>query len=214
MTPTELVTAIRNRYNAVGDTFWSDSEILDLVWGACTEMAREAQVIERVYTTTTVAGTQQYAFPTNTIAIKRVTYNGQKLQPISFREDDQLTGLNQSLTTQSTPQYYFVFNEVLYLRPLPDSAVTLEIYSFNAPQEITTTSTLEIPTQYHIDCIDYALSVMHAKEKNFEGAQYYRGEWEKKLARIKNWQRQRLRSDANAAVVNIDTMNESFLGTV
>ncbi len=214
MTPTELETYIRQRHNVVGDTFWSSAEILGLVWSACLEMAREAYVIERLYTTTTVAGTQAYSYPTNTIAIKRVTYDGAKLQRIDMREDDQITGQYQTTTSQGNSQYYYTWNDTLYLRPLPSAAVTLEIFSFNEPQEITTGSTLEIPSQFHVDTVDYVLSCMHAKEKNYEGAQYWKDQWDKRLVKIKAWQRKRLRSDGFTSVKDMDSISASFLGVV
>lgn len=214
MTPSELVTFIRQRNNIVGDNFWSDEELLGYVYDACLQMARDAYVIERVYTTTTTAGVNEYVYPTNTIAIKRVTYDGKKLDPISFREDDQLTGLNQATTSRGSPQYYAVYNETLYLRPIPDDALTLKIFSFNEPQTIDTTSTLEIPSQFHADTCDLANSYIKAKENNFSGAQYWMTQWEKKLVKIKSWQRKRLRADANANVLDIDSLTNSFLGTV
>lgn len=214
MTPTELVTYIRQRHNVVGDTFWSDAEILNLVWGACFDMAREALVVENVYTTTTVAGTQAYSYPTSAIAIKRITYDGAKLEKIDFREDDQITGQYSSSTSQGNSQYYYIWNEQIYLRPIPSSAVTLQIYVFNEPQQITTASTLEIPTQFHLDTVDYALSCMHAKEKNFAGSKYYDDRWAARLLKIKAWQRKRLRADGFTSVKDMDSISSSFLGVV
>lgn len=215
MTPSQIETFVRQRHNAVSDTFWSSDEILNLIYAACLEMSREALVIEQLYSTSTVAGTQSYAFPTNTIAIKRVTWNGNKLQPIDQRDDDQLTGGNQATTGQGNPQYYYIWNDTLYLRPIPSSVATLQIFSFNEPAAIaSSTSTLEVPSLFHIDMVDYCLSCMSAKEKNFEGAQYWRDQWEKRLVKIKAWQRKRLRADAFSAVKDIESMSQSFIGTV
>jgi hypothetical protein len=215
MTPTQLINAIRQRHNAVGDNFYSDEEILSYVYEACCILAREARVIEAVYTTTTTSGTREYSYPTNTIAIKRVEYNGAKLQPISFREDDQITGLNASTTSTGTPQYYSIWNETLYLRPIPNSSsATLKIFSFNEPQSLTTLSTLEIPTQFQPDTILFALSWMAGKERNFESATYFMNEWEKRVEKAKAWSKKRLRGDSLTNVVDLESMSESFLGTI
>lgn len=212
MTPTELQTFIRQKYNIVGDNFWSDSEIYNLIWEASYQLAREAFVIEGTYTTTTVAGTQAYSYPTNAISIKRITWDGRKLQPINMREDDSLTGNLQSSTSQGDPQFYYVWDETIYLRPIPSSAATLKIFSFDKPQEITTSSTIDVPEQFHMDLIDYVLSNLHAKEKNFAGAQYYLALWQAKIAKIKAWQRKRLRGDAFSNVQDIDSLSETFVG--
>jgi hypothetical protein len=121
LTPTQLETIIRQRTNTVGDTFWSTDEMLKLFWMAHLEMAREAMCIERTYTTTSVASQQEYDYPTQTIAIKRVTYDGEKLQPITMSEDDALTLSDSTTTALGTPKIYFVWNETIYLRPVPDT---------------------------------------------------------------------------------------------
>lgn len=212
MTPTELVNFVRQKQNSVGDDFWSDSEILNLIWAASFEIAREAFVIETTYTVTTVVGTQQYSYPTNTIAVKRVTYNGQKLTKINMREDDQLTGQNQATTTTGNPIYYYEWGNNIYLRPIPNDTKSLVVFSYNEPQQLTTTSVIEVPSQYHLDMADYVLSAMSAKEKNFQGAQYYKGQWEQKLLKIKMFERKRLRTDSNANVQDIDSMNQTLIG--
>ena len=214
MTPTELDTYCRQRYNAVGDTFWGTTEVLNIIFDACAQMAREAQVIRQVYTTSTAIGTSEYVYPTNAVSIKRITYAGQKLQPISFREDDQITGQNQAATSSGTPQYYAEWNRTIYLRPVPDAVGTLKIFSFNTPQAITTASTLEIPTEYHLDVVLYVLSVFHSKEKNFQGADYWQKKWEQRLKEIKINERKKLRGDSFTHVNDIDSMSESFIGSV
>ncbi len=214
MTPTEIETAARNRYNSVGDSFFSQDEILDLMWDACLDMTRECNLIERVYTTSTVASQQEYSYPTSTISIKRITYDGKKLKPITMREDDAITGLNQSTTSEGTPQYYFVWNETIYLRPIPSSVATLKIFTYNEPSELTNTSTLEIPTQFQMDLVDYIVSEMAAKDSNFEAAQYYANKWERSKMDIKKWQRKRLRGDSFASVQDEDQLIEGYLGIV
>lgn len=214
MTPTELETAARNRYNSIGDSFFSQPEILDLIWDACLDMTRECNVIERVYTTSTVANQQEYSFPTSTISIKRITYDGKKLKPITFREDDTITGLNQSTTSTGTPQYYYQWNDTIYLRPIPTDVATLKIFTYNEPQVITTASVLEIPVQFHMDLLDYIVSEMAAKDSNFEAAQYYANKWEAAKMSIKKWQKKRLRGDSFATVQDEESMIEGWLGIV
>lgn len=215
MTPSQLNEAARQRYNAVGDKFWSDSELYRLMYAAHQEFARETLCIERVYTTTSVAGQQQYSYPTNTISIKRIEYNGQKLVPVTFREDDAITMLNASTTERGTSQYYFIWNNTLYLRPLPDTdGLTIKIYSYNEPQEISNTSTFEIPTMFHMDTINYMLSEMYAKDKDFNASKYYRDLWVLSLQNGKKWAQKKKRGDAFNAVQDVETLNERVIGNL
>lgn len=214
MTPTEIETSARNRYNSIGDSFFSSEEILALMWDACLDITRECNLIERVYTTSTVASQQEYAYPTSTISIKRITYDGKKLKPITMREDDAITGLNQSTTSEGTPQYYFVWNDTIYLRPIPSSVATLKIFTYNEPSVLTISSTLEIPTQFHMDIVDYIVSEMAAKDSNLQFAKYYADKWERSKLDIKKWQRKRLRGDSFASVQDEDQLIEGYLGIV
>lgn len=215
MTPTEIETAARNKYNAVGDSFWSQLEIMDLIYAACNEMAQRARVIERAYTTPTVAATQEYAQPTYAFEIKRITYDGTKLIPINMREDDWLTGNNADTTQQGTPQYYYLWDQTIVLRPIPDSVGTLKIYTYNVPQTVTNTSTLEVPIQYHHNIVDYVLREMFAKEREFSDMYtLYDKRWE---AHIKNAIRdfhKRKRGDQFAVVQDEGEVDRMFTGVL
>lgn len=214
MTPADIELAARQRYNAVGETFWTAAEYLGLIYAACLELAQETQCIQRTYETTTVIGQQEYAFPTTTAAIKRVTYNGNKLRMINLREDDALTFNNSTTTATGNAQYYATWNYTMILRPIPDSAVTLKIYSINEPQVLTSTSTLEIPSLFHMRIVDYLLSEMYAKDKDVNTAAYYRKLWEKAKIDVKKWVRLRNRTDSFTSVQDEEALPESFLGAI
>lgn len=201
MTPAQIETQARQAYNAVGETFWSQAEFLATIWRACLEISTESKCIENAYTTTTVASTQEYAYPTNTISIKRVTYAGVKLEPIDFRRADGLS--LASSTATGTPMYYAEWDGVLILYPMPDAAGTLKIYSFSEPAEIQTSSqTLEVPSAFHGRIVNFVLSEMYAKDKDFNSAQYYRNLWEGDKKEIKRWVAKRRRGDTFQTVVN------------
>jgi hypothetical protein len=213
LTVTELETMIRQETNTVGDTFWSSEEIQRLMWQAHLELAREAMLIERTYTTTSVVSQQEYDYPTNTISIKRVTYDGEKLEPITMREDDALTLSDSATLSVGKPKYYFVWNETLYLRPVPDtSGLTIKIFSFNEPQRIVSTSAFEIPCQFIPDTKYFVMSAMAAKEGDFNKSQYYRGLWDKVVMNAKKWSKKRLRGDSFAAVQDWETLPLSVVG--
>lgn len=214
MTPTEIVTTARRRYNAVSDSFWSDEELLNLLYEACLDLSRFTKCIEVIYSTATVVGQQEYQYPTSTIAIKRIQYNGRKLKPVTMREDDSITGLNQSTTDSGTPQYYFIWNEILFLRPVPDTVGTLKIFSYNEPQALTASSTLEIPTQYHTNLADYMASEMAAKDLNFTAAQFYSNKWEKFKVQARQWETKKKRTDSFSAVQDEESSIETFFGAV
>lgn len=214
MTITQLLTSARRRYNSVNDSFFADEELINILYDACLDFARTTLCIERVYTTSTVASQQEYDYPTSAIAIKRIQYNGKKLQPINMRQDDSITALNQSTTATGDPQYYYIYNETIYLRPIPAGVGTLKIWTYNEAQELTVASTLEIPTQFHLDLVDYMASEMAAKDLNFTTAKYYLEKWERRKAEAKKWTQKKKRTDGFGSVMDEEISIETYLGVI
>lgn len=210
----QLLTMARQRINAIGDSFWSDAELYDAIYQAQMDLALETRCIQQVYTSTTVASTQQYSKPTNTITIKRVEYNGYKLEPITMREDDAITLSNAATTSTGVPEYYFEWGDSIYLRPIPSDANTLKIYSINMPQAVSATSTLEVPTRYHLDILHYMIYVMLAKDEQVAQAANYYALWEKAKFRAKKFERVRLRNDSSTHMQDPELLPTTIIGTI
>lgn len=218
MTPVEIELAARQLYNADGDNNWSTAEIMTLIYKACLEVVRECGlVIEKKYQATTTAGVGEYSFPTNAIGLKRVTFNGKKLGVITFREDDSLTIENQLTTATGEPSYYAIWSDVIYLRPIPSSAGTLQIFATANPQAVTDTSALEVPTNIHGGIVDAVVADMAAKDQNFEMARYYRNLWDNPdtghKAQFRRFLRRNKRADAFAVVQVEELLPYGSLGS-
>jgi hypothetical protein len=216
MTPQQVESAARRRYNSEDSTFWSQDEVFKVIYEGELILAREALVIEASTTSTSTDGTRAYSFPSGFIAVKRIEYNGSKLRPIDFREDDLLTLSNSTTTEEGTPQYYVVWNDQVYLRPIPDTSdVTITWYGYKEPTLLTTvSSTLSIPSRFHVDLIEYTASIMAAKDENLRMAQYYEARWMDRVERAKAWQKKRLRTDSFATVKSEEALSQTLLGTV
>jgi hypothetical protein len=212
VTPLELQTYARQQYNATTDEFYSDDELYQHIWAAEQILATEGLLIERVYTTTTVVDQQEYSYPTDTIAIKRVTYDGVKLVPISFREDDTLTLGNAATTATGSPQFYALWNRALYLRPIPDDDLALKIFSYNKPTEVSAASTLEIDEMWHLAMADYLLWKMASKDKNFEAAGHYKELWDKTVYEARKWGRKQKRTDGFHSIKDEEAWPSTFPG--
>jgi len=212
MTPTEVNTAARDLYNATGDTYFADTQLYNWQWQASHILAKKAWLIERTYQTTTVAATQDYAFPTNTIAIKRLLVNGRKLKNITHRYDDSITLSNQQVTTQGWPIYYTLWNYTASLRPIPDSAYTLLIYSYNDAQQITATSSLEIPSLFHFSTVYYLLMMMAAKDKALDLMSFWDAKWQGEIMEAINYKKKMKRADSFATVQSEDVLPVTIVG--
>lgn len=220
MSPTDITTYARAKYNATGDTFFTDQELYYLIYQAELELSNECNIVENIYSTTTIQGTRQYAFPTQTRIIKRIEFVNlvgiaNKLEPITFREDDALTLVNTASTTMGTPQFYSTFNFNIYLRPVPDTtACTIKVYSYNEPQVVTANTVLDVPTPFHMDIVDFVVMHMYLKDKDLTMATFYDTKWSRAILRAKRWVQKKKRGDAFTVVMNEDNLAVTLTGPV
>lgn len=222
MTPSDINIQARAKYNASTDSFFTDMEIYGYIYQGELELFAESPGIIEAYLPGTVLtqGVRAYAYPTQAKMIKRIEFVNlsgiaNKLEPITFREDDALTLVNTASTTLGTPQFYEIFNGQIYLRPIPDtSATTLNIYSYNEPIAVTATSMLEIPTLFHMDLCDFAVMQMYLKDKDVESASVYEQRWQSAKGRVKRWVQKRKRGDAYTIVMNEDSLAVTLSGPV
>lgn len=207
MTPAEVIARANTLYNSTGDSFFPDEEAYDILYDGCMELAVKAYVIEDSFSTSTVAGTRQYAYPTNALAIKRVTYDGKALENIDYREDDKITVWNAADTTQGTPVGFVEWEDTLELRPIPGEVKTLVVYAFCQPQRITSSSTtLEVPTIYHMALVHKLLGAKAAKDKDYPGAAMWEAKWEAAVALAVARMQKKRRANRFKVVTDVDSL--------
>lgn len=217
MTPAQIETAARRKYNSASSSFFATAEIYDLIYQAELEIARETKMLEGRTTTTSTASTQSYAYPTGVLEIKRVEYDGAKLTPIDLRDDDALTLLNSNTTAEGTPIYYYDWENTVYLRPIPDtSADQIRIYYYKEPTAVTSASqTLEVPALFHMCIVDYVTAEMAMKDGSQAVAQLYFDKWyDKHMPAMKAWVRKRKTGDGFKVVKDESTLNGTLMGPV
>jgi len=214
MTPDQIQSAARRKYNAVGDTFYNDSFFYDLIFQAETELVTEGLLIENTYSTTSVASQREYAYPTSAIAIRRLEYDGNKLAKSTFREDDAMT-LSQSDTTDGgTPTVYQTWDRIIYLRPIPDTAdLTIKIFTYDEPVLLSTgNANLAVPTVYHTAIVDFVVSHLASKNQDFQTATFYMNRWEQGKVLAKRLHAKVKRTDKFTRVKNVDDLPATHLG--
>jgi hypothetical protein len=213
VTPSQVETAARNRYNAASDNFYSQSEVFELIYQAESVLALETDCIEGVdSSTSTVIGTQGYAFPTGFTTVTRVEWNGRRLVKIDMKEDDALTALAANTTVTGDPVYYFVWNKTIYLREIPGSVQVLKIFGYKEPTALTTSplsSTLSVPSWHHTKLVNFVTAHIAGKDKDFEGYQTYMDRWDQDVERARVFEKRRKRGDRMAYVKSEEELGQT-----
>ena len=215
MTPNEIIELARAQYNAVNEKgFYTDAELRGYLTAGCKELAAKSLCIKKIFTTTTVASTAEYSIPSYAISIKRITYDGKKLHSISFREDDVATLSNSTSTQTGTPNFYTQFATSMFLRPIPDDAKTLKIYAIcNAQPILESTTTFEIPEDYHHDMTHYLNWRMALKDENPGISKAFIDLWKSAVVDARILERRKVIGDSFGHVQAIEVIPTSTFGT-
>ena len=213
MTPLQIETFARRLMNAESSQFWSQAEIIENYLYTCAlELATETLCIQNRYTTPSVASQQEYTVPSRMISVLRVDYNGEKLKPISFKQLDSID-LNTNTTTTGTPQYYYHFDDVFGLFPVPDTAaLTITIHSYDEPSQTTAVSTLEIPTRYHNYLAQGVAYLMSLKELGHPNTAHFERKWAQAIFKVKRTERGLKNRDTFNRVIREEDLPQTYLG--
>jgi hypothetical protein len=139
------------------------------------------------------------------MTIRRVEYDGERIYPSDFTDDDMYTGNQPGTTSRGRPTHYQAFNSTLYLRPIPDtSALTIRVFSYNQPSQPSSAGTLDVPARYHLYLADYALYCMFAQDKNPAMADRHLRLWTEHKSTVMKIEQMRRRSDEFAVVKDIE----------
>lgn len=214
MTPQEIQEYARQQWNAVGDNFFSDDELYGHIYSAQMDLALKSDCIREIFTTSTVADQQEYAKPTNCVKIKRVTYDTMPLKKLTDREYYSQSLSNSTTTVTGTPSAYYEWGASIFLDPTPAEALTLKIFCFNQPQAVTSASTMEVPTRYHLKVADFLLWRMALKDKNFDAAAAFRDLWNAHVKEAQDFERKALRGDSFSTVGDENSLPFAVLGTI
>lgn len=201
MTPTQIENQARQMYNAVGDSFFPQDMILNIIYQAQLEMGVEVDFIEETFSTTSVVAQREYTYPDNTVSIKRIEYAGVKLNKVELKDDPKTSTTEAS----GTPDSYAIWNDVVILFPTPDTASdTIKMFTHQRASAVTTTSVLNIPAQYHMAIVDLILSVFFAKDKDRQMSIFHRNIWNEAVRKAKMETARRKRTDRFAQVRDSD----------
>lgn len=185
-----LITKTRRRINETSTTFHSDTDLIAYADEAQLYICRKVRPLEAVSTTTVDSdGTnpEQYAFPSDFLAIRRITLDGHDLFRTDFNEIKEAE-IDTDDVTGGT-QFWYEWNDTIYLYPIPggtEDGKTLKIWYYKKPGTIdASTDTLDLGTEYDDAVVCYMTYLCCIKDDLRDKADYMMQECNAKLAEIK-----------------------------
>jgi len=196
LTVSDILDRARQRYNAVGDDFFPDVMLREALFDAQSQLAKDGWVIEKTLETTSAIGTRELTWPENTLGIKSITYNYDKLSKVSLRQDPKTS----TDTPTGTPRGYGLWDDVIFLYPAPDTEDDkIQIRTYSYPQDITANDdSIEVPQEYREDLIKFVVGIMAQKDQNFTLYDRLMNDWDVTVQKAAKQRKKRLRGDMNA----------------
>lgn len=162
-------TNVRSRIDETSARFWQDSELTNWINDACNDIARRSEVLMATTTINTVANTQQYALPNDTLRVYRVEWSrdgatGSNVIPLEYRDFNSMDSVwwSQQKTSKGDPYWFTMWgfppNLNLVAYPTPDATVTagLKVYYYRLPAAaVTGGDTVECPAGWEDLITDY-----------------------------------------------------------
>lgn len=208
MTLSQALDYLRYRMNEQGaaSSYWADMELYQLISARAQIATSQMGLIEAKDTsTTTVASTQEYDWPTTAAAIVKVLYDGRLLQELSFREWE--LEKQSGVTPTGQPMGYVLHNRKIILVPTPDAAETLTIYQESYHPWIDAgTDTIDLDTVLHPALMDGVLADMSMKAQNIQMATFYENKWTGHLqSTFPNFQLRKSQRSRAGVLIDSDT---------
>ena len=214
MTPTEVTDAARRATNTYGSNFVTDTELLTYLSMALAEASHHARVYESVDVYTAVASQATYTITASAFEIKQITWGGDKIKPVTFREAEALQSTLIESSTAGTPAYYYRWSNDLVVIPAPaSSGDQIHIYSYATHPQVNASSVILAPDTLHGYFIDYVAFRILQKENN-DNAGNYLQLWKSNLEVMRREMIQRNRSDAFRIVQTEENLVYNTLGLV
>lgn len=166
----ELVIAVQRQFGDDSGVQITQADIIRWLNQGGIDIVRKTGCVQDHKQTDSVATDGSYSLPNDFIAVRKVSYDNSVLQATTLDIADQDWGQRDVTPIQGgTPQYYYIWNGIIFLYPAPGAAGTgnLDIWYIRTPTILGgVNDTPEIPAKYHEALVRYALA--RAKELNDE----------------------------------------------
>lgn len=141
-----------DRFNKLWDTTQKTQFLNQAYFQVQKDMGFKLRENQALYTINTVAGTREYALPSDFVLLKMVTYNGQPLEKTEYED----LKYRQIADVQGTPYEYYIYGTNIGLNPIPDSIKPAILYYRKRLPTLTSSQGTTPPSDFDLAIIKYA----------------------------------------------------------
>jgi hypothetical protein len=194
----ELRTDARAMLDETTAGFWTDAQLNYWLNEGNLDLAARLEDLEASDTQSTAASDYQYDLPTDCIKVKRVQYDSFPLAFIGYNDLNKYEAVGDPSTSETgTPQYFYLWNNDIFLYPTPTAIKNLTIQYYKRPATMDEdTDTPEHASQFHNLIVYYAVYKALVKDTLFTDADRMMGQYLNGVAEAKSQMMNRQRTQA------------------
>lgn len=138
MNLSQIINAVQRQFGDESGAQITRSDIIRWANHGQVDIVRKTEALQIHAETDTLKDDGSYDLPTGYVRVRRVTFDGRKLERVELEELDDLVPDRDSNGESSTPVYYYMWGSRLFIYPAPAraGAGNLDVYYVKMPNEL------------------------------------------------------------------------------
>ncbi len=181
MIVSDIKTRVKRLFGDEAGVQLTDADIVRAINDSQLEIVkRNESLLEKTATTSSVAGTQEYALPTDLLIFKFLMWKGtgdtsyQKLKGLSTSEfNEYIDGWDTDTSIRGVPTTFTLHAGKFLVYPIPQDSISnaFKIYYNRSPVDVVNDADIpDLPLLYHTILVDMVLKYAYEMDEDWEAA--------------------------------------------
>lgn len=185
LTLADVIAAVKRQFGDESGVQIVDSDITRWTNQAQREIVNKNPMIQLSASIMTGIGITHYELPDRLLQIESVFYDHCILSPVGYERISEELG--PDFGQQGTPQYFYIWANVIYLWPVPDQSKQLDINYSAMPKNVTAPADLlGLPDRYFERICEYVKGLAYELDEDWTANQVQMQKFEDKLLEANN----------------------------
>lgn len=187
MLVSEVVTRVLHQFGDEASVQVTEEDIIRYINDGLREIWVQNDIGQTTATMNSIINEDEYNQPDETMALRSVFYDNQKLKFISKKLfDDYIITSDPNQTQVGTPMMWTRWASQLILYPKPDSVKTIKIQYLRKPTTLTAvTDIIPLDSEYWNALVTFCLKQAYQTDEDWDAASQMDGQFQDGLTRLK-----------------------------
>lgn len=185
MNVAEILLRVKKTFGDEAGIEIDDPIIINWINDGMVDIARHTECLQDELKLSSVTSQKAYSLPSNYLGMKRLTYNGSKLEQIAIEDLDELDNSRDISNNIGEPYYFYIWAKQLNFYPIPATSEVLNIAMmfFRTPNPVLVSADIpELPVGMHEDIVRFVLARAKELDEESGDAQLIWGDYQNRLS--------------------------------